>query len=466
MDSNLPEPTPVRIGPAAALARNFLAGLRAAFFLRVDAARWQARPGQFVALVAVSILASFASAFLLTGPAGRIDIHALPSEVFWIPLALLAGYLGARAARSEKLVWQIPVLAGAIATVFTVISTCAWFGLARGWIAVPLLLAAAYQVMFAWMALAMLLAVRRLDPAAPALGNAPMRLVALVFLLPLYFFPSDPLWVAEAEEGAPASVTFSEGTLYAQTSLLDDAEERLLPGRPGVEDLYFVGFAPYALQDVFMKETLAIGKLMDERFATSGRSIALISHPSLVDKYPIATLTSLRDVLQAIGERIDPEEDVVMVHLTTHGSQDHQLSVEFPPLDLASIRPQDLREALDDAGLKWRVVVVSACYSGGFIDALKDDHTLVMTASDASRTSFGCGNLFDYTYFSQALYDDALRRTRNFEQAFAMAKASIRARETREGLEPSNPQIFVGAAIREKLLRMERNGYGGNGTAI
>ena len=40
--------------------------------------------------------------------------------------------------------------------------------------------------------------------------------------------------------------------------------------------------------------------------------------------------------------------------------------------------------------------------------------------------------------------------------AFEQARQSIRQREQAQGHEPSAPQIFVGAAIREKLLQVER----------
>ena len=43
------------------------------------------------------------------------------------------------------------------------------------------------------------------------------------------------------------------------------------------------------------------------------------------------------------------------------------------------IAPETLRHALDEAGIQRRVVVVSACYSGGFVPALQDEHTLVIT---------------------------------------------------------------------------------------
>src|SRR5258706_14959002 len=190
----------------------------------------------------------------------------------------------------------------------------------------------------------------------PGGALSPAAIVAFVVLLPSYFVPSEPLWEpsfdteeasGQADQHRPA---FSERALYAQAELLDSAVQRLKPERAGVEDLYFVGFAPYASQDVFMKETLSIGKLLEERFDTSGRSISLISHASLVDKYPIATLTSLREALQAVGEGINPEEDVVLLHLMTHGSETHELNVEVYPLARQGLGTGERASAVDDPG--------------------------------------------------------------------------------------------------------------------
>jgi hypothetical protein len=238
--------------------------------------------------------------------------------------------------------------------------------------------------------------------------------------------------------------------------LLDEALAGLQPGRPGVEDLYFIGFASYAGQDVFMKEMQSVEAVVRSRFDVDGRVLSLISNPALVGKVPIATLTSLRQALQAVGSLMDPDEDVLWLHVTTHGSDRHQLSVDFWPLQLGAIAPADLRSALDDAGIGWRVVVVSACYSGGFIDALKDARTLVVTAADATHTSFGCSNESDYTYFSRAFYEEALRQTTSLPEAFGLAQASVRAREQMEGLEPSNPQIYAGEHIAARLESLRR----------
>ena len=144
-----------------------------------------------------------------------------------------------------------------------------------------------------------------------------------------------------------------------------------------------------------------------------------------------------------------------MLYLTSHGGRDHKLSVEFPPLQLDALTPEMLKEMLDGAGIKWRIIVVSACYSGGFIEPLKDDYTLIMTASAADRTSFGCGTESDATYFGDALFQHALRFEDSLVKAFEQAKSRIEERERSEKLEPSEPQIFVGEEMAAKLPKLE-----------
>jgi Peptidase C13 family len=451
-----PPPTPLR-----AWLQNLAAGVRLAFFLRPAALPFHVSANQFIAIAASSLAVSIACSLALAGLDGFLNLQALPSEMFWVPLALLSGYLVGRLVHDSRYALLVPIAVGAIGIPLTIASSLVWFAADHRWLAAPVIAAGAtpiYQLVFAWWALATLVAISRLVGPSSRRPAIPAAVVALVVFLPAYLVPSEPVWERsfDTQDAGERAQPFSESALYAQPELLLAAEQQLRPGRPGVEDLYFVGFAPYASQDVFKKETLSIGKLMDERFDTAGRSILLISHASVADKYPIATLTSLREALDAVAEFIDPEEDVVLLHLTSHGSESHELSVEFRGLELQAIRPEDLRSALDDAGIKWRIVVVSACYSGGFIEALKDEHTMVVTASDAKHTSFGCGNDFDFTYFSKAYYDEALRKTYSFEQAFVLAKESIRRRELKEGLEPSNPQLYMGAAMKQKLSTLEQ----------
>jgi hypothetical protein len=97
------------------------------------------------------------------------------------------------------------------------------------------------------------------------------------------------------------------------------------------------------------------------------------------------------------------------------------------------------------------VIVVSACYAGGYIEPLRDANSIVITAAAADRTSFGCETGRDFTYFGEAYFRDALARTRSFTDAFELAKAAVAKKEAEEHLTPSSPQIWVGPAIAERL---------------
>ena len=127
-------------------------------------------------------------------------------------------------------------------------------------------------------------------------------------------------------------------------------------------------------------------------------------------------------------------------------------------VELTSAGAQLLRAALDKVGIRNRVVAVSACYSGGWVAPLASDNTLVMTAADATHTSYGCGSLSDLTYFGRAMFDEQLRKTRSFEQAFANAVPIIQQREIDAGKDDgfSNPQISAGSGIRGVLKALEQ----------
>ena len=79
---------------------------------------------------------------------------------------------------------------------------------------------------------------------------------------------------------------------------------------------------------------------------------------------------------------------------------------------------------------------------------------MLITAAAADRTSFGCSDDRDLTYFGEAFYRDALPAARSLRDAFDAANAAITARERREHVTPSNPQANFGKAMEEKLASM------------
>jgi hypothetical protein len=194
-----------------------------------------------------------------------------------------------------------------------------------------------------------------------------------------------------------------------------------------------------------------VRRLFDERFGTARHSIALVNSYDALEEFPIASVTNLDRALRRVAEQMNGDEDLLFLYLSAHGYEDHRLSAVQPPLELASLTPTALARLLQDAGIKWRVIVVSACYSGGYIEPLRDDNSIVITAAAAERTSFGCETGRDFTYFGEAYFRDALARTRSFTQAFELARAAVAKREAQEKLTPSLPQMWVGRALAARL---------------
>jgi hypothetical protein len=195
----------------------------------------------------------------------------------------------------------------------------------------------------------------------------------------------------------------------------------------------------------------SVTELFNERFDTQGRSIRLINNATTVDAVPIFSKTALQQSLQHIAGLMNRDEDILFLFMTSHGSSEHKFSLDFGAMRFNEIDPQVLRKLLDESGIKRRIVVVSACYSGGFVEALKDDNTLVITAAAADKNSFGCANENDFTYFGKAYFDEALRKTYSFTTAFEMAKPVIAEREKKDDYTPSNPQIYLGKDIAPVL---------------
>lgn len=240
-----------------------------------------------------------------------------------------------------------------------------------------------------------------------------------------------------------------------QNQLLAAALAGLAPERPGWTDLYFVGFAGDGAEDVFLHEAQAARTLLDRRFGTAGRSLLLANNPATVDTLPLASIGNLARALAGVGARMDRENDVLFLFLTSHGAEGGWLSTRFDPVRPRAFVARQLDAALDDAGIKWRVIVISACFSGGFIVPLADPNSLIITAARADRTSFGCGHDGQFTYFGDAFFGRALPATGSFVDAYDAAKAQVAAWEKAKGFQPSLPQIYVGDAIEAKLDEIE-----------
>jgi Peptidase C13 family/YcxB-like protein len=271
----------------------------------------------------------------------------------------------------------------------------------------------------------------------------------------LYVQPS--FWYVPDAEAAEGSWTDSERDLFAQPDLVDRAVAALKEGAPGVTEAYWVGFAGHGEQRVFAKEVQFAGDALARRLDIAGRSLQLVNSPdTAADAAPLATVSGLRRALAGVAARMNTEEDVLILFLTSHGSEDAELSVSKGELPVESLRGPALRAALDDAGIRWRIIVISACHSGSFIPHLADEYTLIATAARADRSSFGCTDERELTYYGEALFRDALPASNGFLDAFERARRIVGEHERKEKVEEySEPQLSVGARMRSKLAELQ-----------
>ena len=244
-------------------------------------------------------------------------------------------------------------------------------------------------------------------------------------------------------EGQAVADTLAIG-LLEQGRLLDAAIAKLPASTPAIE-LYALTLAGDGKQSVFMREADYVGKLLQERFAAHGL-ITLVNHRDHLADRPLATSASLARSIQALAER-SGEEDLIFIYLTSHGSAEHELNLDQPRLQLHDLPAHELASLLKPLKERHKVLVISACYSGGFIPPLQDEKTLVITAARADRVSFGCSEENDFTYFGRALFAEALQQTDDLQRAFTLAKASVAEREKADGFEPSEPQIWPAKAV-------------------
>jgi len=213
----------------------------------------------------------------------------------------------------------------------------------------------------------------------------------------------------------------------------------------GTRKTAVISFGLSGEQDVFRSEATGAASVVASRFGGDPVIVRFNSRKS-----GDATIEALAATLEAAGKRLDSSTDVLFLILTSHGSPDG-LDVTFGRRT-ATLTPSRLSDLLDRAGLRYKVVIISACYSGVFIPHLATPDTLVITAADANHPSFGCEDRAKWTFFGDAFFNVALRQSKTLRDAFTTARSIILRREVRNGFEPSHPQMAGGANVEPLLV--------------
>ena len=426
------------------LLRNLLAGARLALFLPLRAEDYRVSPPDYAALLVFNFTLWVATAAARSGFVGEFDTSAIPIYLAGVTLVLTSALLVAAAFGAYERLLAVAVALSASDALFELVGLAMPLATAAGFGSIALI------VLLVWIWVAALRAVTvAAGTQRPQVLHGALAVTAMI-AIGFFAFPRTDVWVVPQEETQADALT-DERLFHLQGQLIERALAGVARGEPGKRQLYFVGFAPDSSQDVFVREMRFVQRLFQERFGAAGRTVALASSQDALEEFPIASITNLGRVLARVAEQMNRDEDVLFLYLSAHGSRDHRLAAVQPPLDLAPLTPTALARMLQETGIKWRVVVVSACYAGGYIEPLRDDNSVVITAAAPDRVSFGCEAGRDFTYFGQAFFRDALAQTPSFTQAFELAKGYVAKQEAEENLQPSLPQMWVGPAIAERL---------------
>jgi hypothetical protein len=242
--------------------------------------------------------------------------------------------------------------------------------------------------------------------------------------------------------------------MLAEHRRLDRELATLAPQRKGVVDAYVISIALDS-DPVFGREAREAGKVLARRFDATGRTLVLGgTNGSGPSELPNGSLDNLEVALARVAEVMDPREDVLVLYTTSHGAP---IGIVYHDADagFGVLSPTRLATLLDQLGIKNRVLILSACFSGIFVPKLQSDNTALFTAASSDRTSFGCAADNDWTFFGDAMINHALRKPQSLVSAGLEAGGLIMQWEAQGGVTPSNPQVSYGSKVDGWLTPLE-----------
>jgi hypothetical protein len=239
----------------------------------------------------------------------------------------------------------------------------------------------------------------------------------------------------------------------AQAQTVDAAAPRVFVASFGLSDA----------QRVFRYEAEQAARVLSTYYGRSGESVVLPSRQQPKIPRPAAIRAALTD----ITGRMDKERDVLILFMTSHGTEQGIAWMEGRRVTF--LPPGWLGALLGETGVSNKVLIVSACHSGVFVP-LANPHTLVITAAHAKNSSFGCDDTRKMTYFGDSLINKGVPAAATLPDAFAAARAIVGRLELRDcgrgraapaqyrkAVEqgtcapPSDPQMAGGEAFAREL---------------
>lgn len=449
---NLPHAPPSARQTAAEFTQNLSVGVSALLQTNVPRRLFKASPGQLLLLCLALWLISALDDFAETNFVGNLTVWGIISDAalnyFWL---FAVGIVTLMLNNSR---YFLPLAAGT-ASVSVAISLL-WIPVAHLWESVSV---SSYQANFArasWFVfIIQATAFFRILSWYCYIDITRRGALSLVYagiiFLSIWYFPPQPLFYEPWDEQLLEADFDVEDVYYAQANLMSQGLYEIAAENPGQVDVFSIGFAAYGEQDVFKREVQSALGIIAERFDSQNKTLALINNRASLTDMPLASGHNLRRAIREISAKMNLDEDILLLFLSSHGSEDGSISVQLGDLELNQLNAQDVASALDESQVYWRIVIISACYSGSFIDELKSPTSLIITAAASDKASFGCDHTRDWTYFGEAFFSESLPNNPTLIASFESAKDIVSKRERTEGKEPSNPQLWLGEAMKAYL---------------
>lgn len=246
---------------------------------------------------------------------------------------------------------------------------------------------------------------------------------------------------------------FSAAHIREQQRRLDIALAALPAQTPGTPEAYVLTIALDS-DPVFAREAREAARVLGARYGAEGRTLTLAGPDGTRDDAPHGSISALLLAISHLGTVMDGAEDVLVLYTTSHG-MDLGLAYHYGDSGYGVLSPTSLKAALEEAGIKRRVLIISACYSGVFVPALASPDTAILTAAASTRTSFGCVAENDWTFFGDALINRALRQPVALAEAARMANRSVAEWEAKARFLASLPQVSIGPEVGSWLPAIE-----------
>ena len=170
------------------------------------------------------------------------------------------------------------------------------------------------------------------------------------------------------------------------------------------------------------------------RLSASGAEVGAAVEPALANV-----------LLQRIGTLPTRPGDRCLIFLTSHGERGAGL---WLARSNTAVSPDQLAQALSrGCAAVPTVVVVSACYSGGFATGkMAKPNRIVLTAARNDRPSFGCQVHRVYNFFDECLLG-ALPKSATWRAVADGSRECVHRMERALGERPSEPQAYFGAVV-------------------